>query len=64
MKKVHQIKTISLILMIVLFSCLAIGCNSDKSEKQPEKVPSENMMLSLKITVTKQLIPFLSTYNI
>lgn len=43
MKNVHQIKTIRLILLIVLFSCLVIGCNSDKSEKQTDKEPSEEV---------------------
>lgn len=42
MKNVHY-KTINLIFMIVLFSCLVIGCNSNKSEKQPEKVPPEEV---------------------
>lgn len=55
MKKVHQIKTISLILMIVLFSCLAIGCNSDKSEKQPEKVPSEEVVSSTEEIIGSEL---------
>lgn len=43
MKNIHQIKTIRLILLIVLFSCLVIGCNSDKSEKQTDKEPSEEV---------------------
>ena len=33
MKNIHHIKTISLILLAILFSCLMLGCNSDKPDK-------------------------------
>lgn len=43
MKKIRHIKTISLILLAILFSFFMLGCNSNKPEKQTENVPLEEV---------------------